>query len=70
MESKRNLRYLCLVHNHPLLVYIFFQFDKEIFILQTKYIKEMLEKFRVEYCALVNTPLVTCYKLNKYDESS
>jgi hypothetical protein len=28
----------------------------------------MLKKFRMEDCALVNTPMVTCCKLRKYDE--
>jgi hypothetical protein len=45
------------------------QFDKGIFISQTKYIKEMLKKFRMEYCAPVNTPMVTGCKLSKDDES-
>jgi hypothetical protein len=46
------------------------KFNKGIFISQTKYIKEMLKRFRMEYCASVNTPMVTCCKLNKNDESS
>jgi hypothetical protein len=45
------------------------QFDKGIFISQTKYIKEMLKKFRMEDCAPVNTPMVTGCKLSKDDES-
>jgi hypothetical protein len=45
------------------------QSDKGIFISQTKYIKEMLKKFRMEDCAPVNTPMVTCCKLRKDDES-
>jgi hypothetical protein len=45
------------------------QFDKDIFISQTKYIKEMLKKFRMDDCALVNTPMVTDCKLSKDVES-
>ena len=44
-------------------------FDKGIFISQIKYIKEMLKKFRMEYCAPVSTPMVTGCKLSKDDES-
>jgi hypothetical protein len=46
-----------------------YQSDKGIFILQTKYIKEMLKKFIMEYCTLVNTPMATTCKLRKNDES-
>jgi len=46
-----------------------FQFNKGIFISQTTYIREMLNFFIMEYCAPVNTPMVTCCKLSKYDES-
>ena len=35
------------------------QLDKGIFISQMKYIKEMLKKFRMEYCKHVSTPMVT-----------
>jgi hypothetical protein len=45
------------------------KFDKGIFISQTKYIKDMLKKFGMEYCAPVNTPMVTVCKLSKDDES-
>jgi hypothetical protein len=45
------------------------QSDKGIFISQTKYIKEMLKKFRMEYCTPINTPMVTGCKLRKNDES-
>jgi hypothetical protein len=45
------------------------QYDKGIFISQTKYIKEMLKKFRMEDCTPVNTPMVTGCKLRKNDES-
>ena len=44
------------------------QSDKGIFISQTKYIKEMLKKFKMEYCASVRTPMATVCKLIKYDE--
>jgi hypothetical protein len=45
------------------------QSNKSIFISQTKYIKEMLNKFRMEDCAPINTPIIMGYKLRKYDES-
>ena len=45
------------------------QFDKGIFISQTKYIKEMLKKFIIEDCKPVSTPMVTGCKLSKDDES-
>jgi hypothetical protein len=35
------------------------QLDEGIFISQTKYIKEMLKKFRMEDCKPVSTPMVT-----------
>lgn len=37
---------------------------------QTKHVKEMLKKFKMEYCKPVNTPMVTSFKLSKDDESS
>ena len=42
---------------------------KGIFISQTKYIKDMLKKFKMEDSKLVSTPMVTCCKLSKDDES-
>jgi hypothetical protein len=45
------------------------QLDKGIFISQTKYIKEMLKKFKMEDCKHVSTPVVTICKLTKDDES-
>ena len=45
------------------------QSNKGIFISQTKYIKEMLKKFKMEDCKPVSTPMVTSCKLNKDDES-
>jgi hypothetical protein len=45
------------------------QLDEGIFISQTKYIKEMLKKFRMEDCKPVSTPMVTGCKLRKDDES-
>jgi hypothetical protein len=45
------------------------QSNKGIFISQTKYIKEMLKKFRMEDCAPVSTPMITRCKLSKDDES-
>ena len=43
--------------------------DDGIFISQSKYIKEMLKKFGMEYCKLVSTPITTGCKLRKDDES-
>jgi hypothetical protein len=45
------------------------KFEKDIFISQTKYNKEMLKKFIMECFALFNTPMVTGCKLSTYDES-
>ena len=44
------------------------QLDKGIFITQTKYIKDMLKKFKLEYSKHVSTPMVTGCKLSKDDE--
>ena len=45
------------------------QLDKGIFLSQTKYVKEMLKKFKMEDCKPVSTPMVTGCKLSKDDES-
>ena len=45
------------------------QLDDGIFISQTKYIKEMLNKFGMEDYKPVSTPMVTGCKLRKDDES-
>ena len=45
------------------------QLNDGIFISQSKYIKEMLKKFGMEYCKPVSTPMITSYKLRKDDES-
>ena len=45
------------------------QLDEGIFISQTKYIKEILKKFRMEDCKPVSTSMVTGCKISKYDES-
>ena len=45
------------------------QSKKGIFISQTKYIKEILKKFKMEESKPVTTPMVTGYKLSKNDES-
>ena len=45
------------------------QLNDEIFISQSKYIKEMLEKFGMEDFKPVSTPMITSYKLSKDDES-
>lgn len=44
--------------------------NKGIFIYQTKYVKEMLKKFKMKYCKLVDTPMVTGCKLSKANEST
>jgi hypothetical protein len=44
--------------------------SKGIFISQTKYIKVMFKKFRMEYCALVSTSMITGCKLRKDDDFS
>ena len=44
-------------------------FDKGIFISQTKYIKDMLNKFNMEDSKPVNTPMIIGCKLSKIDES-
>lgn len=41
----------------------FSQSDKGIFISQTKYIKDMLKKFKMEDCKPVSTPMATGCKL-------
>jgi hypothetical protein len=43
------------------------QLDEVIFISQTKYIKEILNKFKMEDYKLVSTPMVTSCKLSKDD---
>ena len=40
-----------------------------IFIAQTKYIKEMLKKFKMEDCKPVSTPMIIGCKLGNEDES-
>ena len=45
------------------------QLNDEIFISQSKYIKEMLKKFGMEDCKPVSTPMTTGCKLSKDDES-
>jgi hypothetical protein len=42
--------------------------DEGIFISQTKYIKEMLNKFKIEKCKPMSTPMVTDCKMRKDDE--
>ena len=45
------------------------QLDDGIFIFQTKYIKEMLNKFEMEDCKPVSTSMITGYKMSRDDES-
>ena len=46
------------------------QSEKGTFISETKYIKEMLKKFKMEESKPVSTPMVIGCKLSKSDESS
>jgi hypothetical protein len=45
------------------------QSNQGIFIYQTKYIREILKRFGMEYCKLVTTPVKTNCKLRKDDDS-
>ena len=45
-----------------------YQIDEIIFISQTKYIKDMLKKFKMEDSKPIGTPMVTGCKLSKDDE--
>jgi hypothetical protein len=45
------------------------QSNQRIFTSQTKYIREMLKRFRMEYCKPVITPMQTSCKLSKDDDS-
>jgi hypothetical protein len=45
------------------------QRNQEFFISQTKYIREMLKRFKMEDCKPVITPMQTSCKLRKYDDS-
>jgi hypothetical protein len=45
------------------------QSNQEIFISQTKYIREMLKRLGMEDCKLVTTPMQTSCKLRKDDDS-
>jgi hypothetical protein len=45
------------------------QSNRGIFISQTKYIKEMLKRFGMEYCKPVITPMQTSCKLSTDDDS-
>jgi hypothetical protein len=45
------------------------QSNQGIFISQTKYIREMLKRFGMEYCKLVIIPMQTNCKLSKDDDS-
>ena len=46
-----------------------YQSGKGIFIYQTKYIKDMLNKFKLEDSKPMDTPMITGCKLRKIDES-
>jgi hypothetical protein len=39
------------------------------YVKETKYIREMLKRFKMEYCKLVTTPMQNSCKLRKYDDS-
>jgi hypothetical protein len=45
------------------------QIEKGIFICQSKYVKEILKKFQMEYCKPMSTPMVTGCKLSLNDDS-
>eukprot|EP00253_Pinus_taeda_P015234 PITA_15234 len=45
------------------------QTNKGIFICKSKYLREKLKQFGMEDCKHASTPMVTGYKLRKYDES-
>ena len=45
------------------------QINKGLFISRTKYIKEMLNKFKMEDYKPISTPMITCCKIRKDDES-
>ena len=45
-----------------------YQLEKGIFISQTKYIKDMLKKFKMEDSKHVSTPMVTSCKLSMDDK--
>jgi hypothetical protein len=45
------------------------QSNQGIFISQTKYIREMLKRFVMEYCKPITTPMQTNCKLSKDDDS-
>jgi hypothetical protein len=45
------------------------QSNQRIFISQTKYIREMLNRFRMEDCKPMITPMQTSGKLNEDDDS-
>ena len=46
-----------------------YQTNKGIFISQTKYIKDMLKKFKMEESKPISTPMITVCKLSKDNES-
>jgi hypothetical protein len=46
------------------------QRNQRIFISQTKYIREILKRFGMEYCKPVTTPMKTSCKLRKDDDSN
>ena len=45
------------------------QLKNGIFILQIKYVKEMMKKFTMEDCKPMSTPMMTSCKLSKDDKS-
>ena len=45
------------------------QIEKGIFINQSKYVKEILNKFKMDDCKPVGTPMITGCKLTKEDNS-
>jgi hypothetical protein len=45
------------------------QSNQGIYVSQTKYIREMIKRFEMEYCKRVTTPMKTSCKLRKDDDS-
>ena len=46
------------------------QYEKRIFICQSKYIKDVLKRFKMINCNLASTPIATRTKLSKHEKGS
>ena len=40
-----------------------------IFLAQTKYLKDLLKRFGLESCKPIGTPMITCHRLSRKDET-